>query len=90
MENTKRKMSPFLLFTSLMSRLPTARDKLNVFEGSSGSKAGKEKADNRTSIGALHGRGLVSAWTKVSQHILRTLFEWMCSGVITWHELLSF
>lgn len=43
-----------------------SRDKLNVFEGASGSKVGKEKPGNRSSVGALHGRGLVTAWAKVS------------------------
>eukprot|EP00752_Nemacystus_decipiens_P012877 g11399.t1 len=49
-----------------VKRLQTGnvRNKLNAFQGSSGSNAGKETADNRSSIGALHGRGLVTAWTK--------------------------
>eukprot|EP00903_Cladosiphon_okamuranus_P017634 g16243.t1 len=40
------------------------RNKLNAFQGGSGSNIGRVTADNRSSIGALHGRGLVSAWTK--------------------------
>lgn len=83
---------PILLSTPFVSHLSTARDKLNVFEGSSGSKAGSERADHRSSIGALHGRGLVSAWTKVSQDldILRIFFSRMGSRVVTWHKLLNF
>lgn len=42
------------------------RDKLSVFEGALSSKAAKETTGNRSSVGALHGRGIVSAWAKVS------------------------
>ncbi|CAB1112943.1 unnamed protein product [Ectocarpus sp. CCAP 1310/34] len=49
-------------FTQLQTG--NVRDKLNVFEGASGSKVGKEKPGNRSSVGALHGRGLVTAWAK--------------------------
>ncbi|CAM9257925.1 unnamed protein product [Scytosiphon promiscuus] len=42
------------------------RDKLSVFEGAPSAKAAKETTGNRSSLGALHGRGLVSAWAKKS------------------------
>lgn len=42
-----------------------ARDKLSMFEGGAGSAMRKETAGDRSSIGALHGKGLVSAWSKV-------------------------
>ena len=46
----------------------SVRDKLSMFEGGSGASTGKEKCGNRSSIGALNGRGLVSTWSKVNTH----------------------
>lgn len=54
------------------------RNKLSVFESGSGSNPGGEKSSNRSSIGALNGRGLVSAWNKVRKVPVEYLVRWCC------------
>ena len=44
---------------------PLPRDKLHMFEGNGSSTVKDKCGGNRSSIGALNGRGLVSTWSEV-------------------------
>ncbi|CAM9366826.1 unnamed protein product, partial [Hapterophycus canaliculatus] len=59
-QDFRRESSSFTRLTG------NVRDKLSMFEGVPSSKTGRETTGNRSSVGALHGRGLVSAWAKKS------------------------